>query len=103
MYDDCHICFEATGNYSIPLATFLADNGIDVSIENLSRIHTFGEIELSRNKTDKGDTKRIARYCALHKPNLWTPTPLRERQLTALVCHLKNLEEMKQMQVNGSQ
>ncbi|EGY28976.1 Transposase, partial [Candidatus Regiella insecticola 5.15] len=100
VYGDCHICLEATGSYSVPLATFLVDNGIDVSIENPSRIHAFGESELSRNKTDQGDAKRIARYCALHTPSLWTPPPLSERQLTALMRHLKNLEEMKQMQEN---
>lgn len=100
VYGDCHICLETTGIYSVPLATFLVDNSIYVSIENPSRIHAFGESELSRNKTDQGDAKRIARYCALHTPVLWTPPPSRSRQLTALVRHLKNLEEMKQMQEN---
>ncbi|WP_342221864.1 IS110 family transposase [Candidatus Fukatsuia endosymbiont of Tuberolachnus salignus] len=99
-YGDCHICLEATGSYSVPLAMFLVDNGIDVSLENPSRIHAFGESELSRNKTDQGDAKMIVRYCALHTPVLWTPPPLSERQLTALVRHLKSLEEMRQMQEN---
>ncbi|WP_290608289.1 IS110 family transposase [Arsenophonus sp. ENCA] len=100
VYGDCHICLEATGVYSFPLATFLVDNGIDVSIENPSRIHAFGESELSRNKTDKGDAKMIARYCALHTPSLWTPPSLSERQLTALVRQLNNLEEVKRMHEN---
>lgn len=99
-YGICHICLEATGSYSIPLATFLADNGIQVSVENPARIHAFGQSELSRNKTDQGDARMIARYCALHTPALWAPAPLSERQLTALVRHLGNLEKMKQMQEN---
>lgn len=99
-YDSCHICMEATGNYSVPLATFLVDNGFEVSVENPSRIHAFGQSELSRNKTDQGDARMIARYCALHSPALWSSPPLSERQLTALVRHLRNLEEMKQMQEN---
>ncbi|WP_253305882.1 IS110 family transposase [unidentified bacterial endosymbiont] len=99
-YGNCHICLEATGSYSITLATFLADNGITISVENPSRIHAFGQSELSRNKTDQGDAKMIARYCALHTPALWSPEPLSERQLTALVRHLSSLEEMKRMQEN---
>ncbi|WP_253305883.1 IS110 family transposase [unidentified bacterial endosymbiont] len=99
-YGACHICLEATGSYSTALATFLADNGIQVSVENPARIHAFGQSELSRNKTDQGDAKMIALYCAMHTPALWAPAPLSERQLTALVRHLGNLEEMKRMQEN---
>ncbi len=99
-YSSSHVCLEATGSYSVPLATFLVDNGLKVSVENPSRIHAFGQSELNRNKTDQGDAKMIARYCALHSPTLWSPAPLSERQLTALVRHLRNLEEMKQMQEN---
>ncbi len=66
----CHICMEATGAYSEPLATFLHDEGYDVSVENPARIRRFGQAELSRNKTDKDDARMIARYCKLHGPSL---------------------------------
>jgi len=99
-FDDCHICMEATGCYSTELATLLADSGFRVSLENPARIHAFGNTELTRNKTDKSDAALIARYCALYQPAPWFPAPLNERQLTALVRHLKNLEEMRQMEVN---
>lgn len=99
-FGDCHICMEATGSYSTELATYLADNNYHVSLMNPACIHSFGETELSRNKTDKSDAAMIARYCALHQPEPWFPAPLSERQLTALVRHLKNLEEMCQMEEN---
>lgn len=99
-FGDCHICMEATGCYSTELATLLADNGCRVSLENPARIHAFANTELSRNKTDKSDAALIARYCALYHPTPWYPAPLCERQLTALVRHLRNLEEMRQMEVN---
>lgn len=99
-FGDCHVCMEATGCYSTELATLLADNGCHVSLENPARIHAFGHTELTRNKTDKSDAALIARYCALHQPPLWHPAPLNERQLTALVRHLRNQEEMRQMEVN---
>jgi transposase len=82
------------------LATLLADNGCCVSLENPARIHAFANTELTRNKTDKSDAALIARYCALHHPAPWYPAPLSERQLTALVRHLRNLEEMRQMEIN---
>ncbi|WP_243466145.1 IS110 family transposase [Sodalis glossinidius] len=99
-FGDCHICMEATGAYSEPLSTFLADAGYAVSVENPARIKSFGCSELSRNKTDKGDARMIARYCKLHAPVLWQPLPLNERKLKALVNRLINLQEMKQMEEN---
>ncbi|BAN96999.1 hypothetical protein E05_46110 [Plautia stali symbiont] len=91
---------EATGAYSEPLATFLHDEGYDVSVENPARIRRFGQAELSRNKTDKDDARMIARYCKLHGPSLWQPAPLNERRLKALVKRLTNLQEMRQMEEN---
>lgn len=99
-FGHCHVCMEATGCYSTELATLLADNGCCVSLENPARIHAFANTELTRNKTDKSDAALIARYCALYQPAPWHPAPLSERQLTALVRHLRNLEEMRQMEVN---
>lgn len=99
-YGECHICLEATGAYSEPLATFLADAGYRVSVENPARIHAFGQSELARNKTDKGDARMIARYCRQHEPDVWKPVPLNERQLRALVNRLKSLQEMEQMEKN---
>lgn len=99
-YGECHICLEATGAYSEPLATFLCDAGYLVSVENPARIHAFGQSELSRNKTDKGDARMIARYCRQHEPQAWQPAPLNERQLRALVNRLTSLQEMEQMEKN---
>jgi transposase len=99
-FGHCHVCMEATGCYSTELATLLADNGCCVSLENPARIHAFANTELTRNKTDKSDAALIARYCALYQPAPWHPAPLSERQLTALVRHLRNLEEMRQMEMN---
>jgi transposase len=99
-FGECHICMEATGAYSEPLATFVADAGYAVSVENPARIKSFSRSELNRNKTDKGDAQMIARYCSQHCPALWQPTPLNERKLRALVNRLKSLLEMKQMEEN---
>jgi transposase len=90
---------EATGGYSTELATLLADNGCCVSLENPARIHAFANTELTRNKTDKkrcGADCTLLRACIIPLPGI----PFAERQLTALVRHLRNLEEMRQMEIN---
>lgn len=99
-YPLCHMCLEATGVYGSALATYLYDSGFTVSIVNPAQINAFGKSELIRNKTDKLDSKLIARYCASQNPPGWKPAPLSERQLLALVRHLNNLTGMLLMEEN---
>lgn len=95
-----HICMEATGAYSIPLAEFLVARGFHVSVVNPARIAAFGKSELSRAKTDKADAKLIARYALAMRPGAWTPPPLEIRELQALLRRLESLLEMRQMELN---
>jgi len=97
---DPHVCLEATGRYGEALATTLADAGLRVSVVNPVQIHAFGKAELSRTKTDKGDAKLIARFCALHQPPPWQPAPPAIRELQALVRRLDDLQAMQQMERN---
>jgi transposase len=59
--EPAHLCMEATGAYSLPLADFLSAQGFFVSVVNPARIAAFAKSELSRAKTDKADAKLIAR------------------------------------------
>jgi transposase len=95
-----HVCLEATGRYGEALATYLADQGVRVSVVNPAQIHAFGKAELSRTKTDKGDAKLIARFCHLHQPPAWQPLPPAQRQLQALVRRLDDLLVMRSMEHN---
>ena len=70
--DSLHICMEATGNYSFPLAKYLSSKDIKVSIVNPLQVKSFASSELSRNKTDKLDAALIARFCKEKKPRLWS-------------------------------
>jgi transposase len=99
-FADPHVCLEATGQYGELLATMLADAGVRVSVVNPARIAAFAKTELTRGKTDKGDAKLIARFCALHQPPEWEPPPRNIRQLQALVRRLESLLEMQQMERN---
>jgi len=53
---------EHTGRYYEPVATWLSDAGIFVSAVNPMLIKDFGDDSLRSPKTDKADSKKIARY-----------------------------------------
>ena len=56
------VCMEHTGRYYEPIATWLSDAGIFVSAVNPILIRNFGDDSLRTPKTDKADSKKIARY-----------------------------------------
>ena len=55
-------CMEHTGRYYEPLAAWLSDAGIFVSAVNPVLIRDFADDSLLSPKTDKADSKKIARY-----------------------------------------
>ena len=59
---DTKVCMEHTGRYYEPVATWLSDAGIFVSAVNPILIRDFGDDSLRAPKTDKADSKKIARY-----------------------------------------
>jgi len=63
-----HICMEATGIYGMALASFLHSRRLLVSVVNPFLIKSFGQSELSRNKTDRADAHLIARFCVSRQP-----------------------------------
>ena len=56
------VCMEHIGRYYEPVATWLSDAGIFVSAVNPILIRDFGDDSLRTPKTDKADSKKIARY-----------------------------------------
>lgn len=98
--DHVHVCMEATGTYWEDLAIFLADHGHKVSVVNPSRIKGFAQSEMSRNKTDKGDARLIAKFCQAQKPDPWIAPSKECRELQALVRRLDSLLSMKVMEDN---
>ncbi len=56
------VCMEHTGRYYEPVANWLSDAGIFVSAVNPILIWDFGDDSLRTPKTDKADSKKIARY-----------------------------------------
>lgn len=95
-----HATLEATGTYAEPVALALHEAGHRVSLVNPALVRAFGQSQLKRTKTDKADAILIARFCALHKPALWSPPAPELRELQALVRRVEALEEMKHMEMN---
>lgn len=59
---DTKVCMEHTGRYYEPVATWFSNAGIFVSAVNPMLIKEFGDDSLRSPKTDKADSKKIARY-----------------------------------------
>ena len=64
------VCMEHTGRYYEPVASWLSDAGIFVSAVNPILIKDFGDDSLRSPKTDKADSKKIARYALDRWANL---------------------------------
>ncbi len=65
------VVMEASGPYYLQLACFLDQQGIAVSVVNPLVIRRFGQMRMSRAKTDKKDAKMIAEYGKTEQPALW--------------------------------
>ncbi len=59
---EIRVVMEATGNYHLPIASFLHDCGFHVSVVNAMLIHGYGNNSLRRAKTDKKDAIKLANY-----------------------------------------
>jgi transposase len=95
-----HVCLEATGQYGDSVATYLYQQGYQVSVVNPARIKYYANSRLRRNKTDKADAQLIAQYCQKEQPSLWTPLPARVKDLQAIVRHLQDLMDNRQQVSN---
>lgn len=95
-----HICLESTGIYGENLSYYLLDKGFMVSVVNPAQIKGFAQSELSRNKTDKADSKLIARYCRAMNPPIWQPLPSHIRLLQSWIKRFKTLQSMCQEESN---
>ena len=70
---DIHVVMEATGAYYLQLASWLDEQGVKVSVINPLVIRRYGQMQLSRAKTDRKDAELIARYGHQQSPPAWNP------------------------------
>lgn len=70
----CHAVMEATGVYHSRLAVALHEAGFQVSVENPLKIKRFGQMKLSRVKSDKADAQLIWAYAQSQDLTVWQPS-----------------------------
>jgi transposase len=97
---DVHVCMEATGVYWEPLAQFLAERGLTVSVTNPAQLKAYAASCLSRSKTDALDARLIAQFCSERHPAPWQPPSEAEQTLRALVLRLDALQGMRTQEAN---
>ena len=95
-----HVCMEATGSYFEPLAIYLAEAGIRVSVVNPAQIAQFGRAIGERNKTDRQDAKIIARFCQTQVPAMWQAPATEVRVLRDLLRRLEALLDLHRQEAN---
>ena len=59
---ETRVVMEATGNYHAPVAQLLHDAGLYVSVVNAKLVHSYGNNDLRRVKTDRKDAVKLANY-----------------------------------------
>ena len=85
-HEQVHFCMEATGVYSISVASQLVERyQAVVSIVNPAQIAAFAKVLMKRSKTDQIDAKVIRNYAEVQSPPVWMPASRSLRQLTSLV------------------
>ena len=99
-------CFEHTGMYSMPLATFLSE--MDQPFCMVPALEIKRSLGIVRGKNDRIDAQRIAKYCYRHRDELKQTTlpskelstiksllSLRERMVAQRAGYITSLGEMK--------
>ena len=82
---NCHCVMEATGYYHQQLAYFLHEKGIAISVENPLSVKRFGQMRLSKVKTDKADAKLICMYAQNVELKLWEGESKNRRECTQII------------------
>lgn len=100
---ETRVVMEYTGKYTEPMAKTLSDAGIFVSIVNAKLVHDYGGDTIRRDKTDKIDALKIAKYCLDKWENLKRYTPIDESRkiLKTYNRQLSEYMKLKIMLVNN--
>lgn len=89
---DVHIVLEATGTYSLQLATSFYHAGIAVSVVNPIQTRNFNKMRMQRTKNDRHDARMLALYGQAEQPVLWKPRHPEQEQLRQVVKAIEDLQ-----------
>jgi transposase len=93
-------CLEATGDYGVALALYLAEHGRLVCLVNPARVKYYGMAKGRLNKTDNADARLVADYARSESPAPWDLSDPEKRELFRLCRRREQLLEMEGMERN---
>jgi transposase len=96
---ETRVIMENTGVYNLPVADYLHEAGIFVSVVNAKEIHGYDKSPLRKVKTDKADAKKISEYglAKWSKLRRYEPREDSRRQLQIYnrqYCHYSKIQTM---------
>ena len=102
---EVRVVMEHTGRFWLPVAQTLRDAGLFVSAVNPKLIRDFGDNKLRSIKTDKADSRKIARYGLRYWNELQTyaPTEATRQKLLEFSRQLDNSNKLLTAQKNNLQ
>ncbi len=96
------VLMEASGPYSVCLATYLYEQGVTVSVINPLVIRRFSQMQFYRAKTDKKDASIIREYgeLKLHTLKKWKPASKAANELKQMRTALELLQKQLRQSYN---
>lgn len=91
---------EPTGGYEQLVARFALKAGWQVAMPNPKQVRTWAKGAGTRAKTDRVDSKLLARYGAVMQPPSWSPPEACVEALGHLLSRLQDLQKMLQAEQN---
>ena len=93
--EETRVVMEATGVYYEPIAKYLHDQGIFVSVVNPMVINNFGSNSIRKVKTDKKDAIKIAQYALNYWNELVGFSPEEEKRKTLRILNRQYSQAVK--------
>ena len=88
-----HVCLEASGGYERPVARYLHEQNLTVSVVKPRRTSAYAESRLNRSKTDPVDARLLARFCQREEPSPWQPASSEQKDLKEMTRGLQSLKK----------
>jgi transposase len=92
-WDKIHVCLEASGGYERPVARYLHEQNLTVSVVNPRRTSAYADSRLNRSKTDPVDARLLARFCQREEPSSWQPASSEQKDLKDMTRGLEQLKK----------
>ncbi|MDF2986611.1 MAG: family transposase [Eubacterium sp.] len=92
---ETRVIMEYTGKYYQPIARYLSDSGLFISVVHAKLIHDYGNNTIRKVKTDKADSVKIANYGLSNWMLLKPYTPEDDTRLLLKTCNRQYNQYMK--------